>query len=155
MQDTNDGRLAHLESIQGVISRMAQHSFLLKGWAVSLVAALFAFAASDSREAVAYVALLPALVFWGLDAYYLWQERLFRALYNHVRTAAPGSLGNDLFTMDTSGFKTKSESWLAALGRPTVGVFHGAVVVAVVIGIIVLITQGGDDSCRLASAGSS
>ena len=28
---------------------------------------------------------MPLLVFWILDAYYLWQERLFRAVYDSIR----------------------------------------------------------------------
>jgi hypothetical protein len=40
-------KLKHLEFIQLVITRMNVNSFLLKGWTVSLVAALFAFAAKD------------------------------------------------------------------------------------------------------------
>ncbi len=31
------------------------------------------------------IAYVPTLVFWGLDAYYLLQERLYRALYNSIR----------------------------------------------------------------------
>ncbi len=33
---------AHLEMIQGVVNRMANNSFLLKGWSVALVSAMFA-----------------------------------------------------------------------------------------------------------------
>ena len=65
---------AHLAMIQGVVNRLAQSSLLLKGWSVVLVSALLAFAAISKYEPVLYVALLPALTFWGLDAYYRWQE---------------------------------------------------------------------------------
>ena len=37
-----DKKLAHLEMIQGVVNRLANCSFLLKGWSVLLVSALFA-----------------------------------------------------------------------------------------------------------------
>lgn len=67
----------HLEMIQGVIARIAGNSFLLKGWSVTIAAALFALAARDSNSQFACIALLPSIVFWGLDAYYLRQERLF------------------------------------------------------------------------------
>ena len=36
-----DRKMKHLEMIQGVISRMANNSFMLKGWAVTLVAGIF------------------------------------------------------------------------------------------------------------------
>ena len=35
-------KLKHLEFIQGIITRMANNSFMLKGWAVTLVAGIFA-----------------------------------------------------------------------------------------------------------------
>ncbi len=73
-------KIAHLEMIQGVVNRLAHSSALLKGWSVVLVAALFALAAKDSAKHFALLAFLPAVVFWGLDGYYLWQERLFRNL---------------------------------------------------------------------------
>ena len=38
-------KLAHLQLVQAVITRMGSNSFLLKAWSVTLVAALFALAA--------------------------------------------------------------------------------------------------------------
>ena len=35
-------KLKHLEMIQAVITRMAKNSFLLKGWSITLTAAIFA-----------------------------------------------------------------------------------------------------------------
>jgi hypothetical protein len=61
--------------------------FILVERSVTLSAALFALAARDSNSAFAVLALFPAVPFWGLDAYYLWQERLFRRLYDELRLA--------------------------------------------------------------------
>ncbi|MDE0668129.1 MAG: hypothetical protein OXI48_03775, partial [bacterium] len=80
-------REAYLAMIQGVINRLAQNSFLLKGWSVLLVSALLAVAAGSSEDWILPVAFLPAVAFWGLDGYYLRQERLFRRLYDHARQA--------------------------------------------------------------------
>src|SRR5438034_7565780 len=74
--------LAHLKLVQGLISRMGQNSFALKGWSVTLVAALMALAVNTHRRDYAALALFPSLIFWGLDAYYLWQERRFRDTYD-------------------------------------------------------------------------
>ena len=78
-----DRKIKHLEFIQSVINRLATDSFRMKGWCVVLVAALFILLARQGR--VKFVALIPVIVFWGLDGYFLWQERLYRALYDHVR----------------------------------------------------------------------
>lgn len=80
-----ENKLRHLELIQGVINRMASNSFMLKGWAVTLVAGIFALAGKDTDKLYFLVAYIPVIVFWWLDAYYLLQERLYRSLYEKVR----------------------------------------------------------------------
>lgn len=80
-----DNKHKHLEWIQGVINRMASNSFTLKGWAVTLVAGIFALANTDADKIYYLVAYIPILIFWGLDAYYLLQEKSYRALYEDVR----------------------------------------------------------------------
>lgn len=82
----------HLDLIQGVISRMASNSFMLKGWAVTLVAGIFALAGKDTDKLYFLVAYIPVLVFWGLDAYYLLQERLYRSLYEKVRQTGESNI---------------------------------------------------------------
>ena len=45
-----DNKINHLEMIQGVINRMASNSFMLKGWAVTLAAGIFALASKDADK---------------------------------------------------------------------------------------------------------
>ena len=78
-------KLKHLEMIQAVITRMANNSFALKGWAVTLVAGLFALASNDTSKWYYLVTYIPIIVFWYLDSFYLMQERLYRNLYEKVR----------------------------------------------------------------------
>lgn len=80
-----DKKIKHLEMVQSIINRMASNSFMLKGWAVTLVAGIFALAGKDAEKLYFLVAYVPVIVFWGLDAYYLLQERLYRSLYDKVR----------------------------------------------------------------------
>src|ERR1043165_7437493 len=88
----------HLEFIQSVITRMAGNSFLIRGWSVTLVSALFALAAKDADRRFAVISYFPSILFWVLDAYYLSQERKFRSLYDSVRTNT-----NTDFGMSASG----------------------------------------------------
>ena len=81
----NNMKIKHLEMIQDIIRRMASNSFMLKGWAVTLVAGIFALSSKDAEKLYFLIAYIPIFVFWGLDAYYLLQERLYRALYDKVR----------------------------------------------------------------------
>ena len=78
-------KIKHLEMIQGIVNRLAQNSFQLKGWSVILVSAMFALAANNTNNIFIYLAYFPAFAFWILDGYFLWQERLYRKLYDHVR----------------------------------------------------------------------
>lgn len=94
----------HLEFIQSAIDRMASNLFLLKGWAITLITALFALAAKDTDWLYAWIAPLPALVFWALDGYFLSMERRFRDLYDHVRQLPEEQVD---FSMDASRFKDK------------------------------------------------
>jgi len=76
----------HLKLVQAVVTRLAGNSFLLKGWAVTLVAGLTALAKADADRDIAWIACGAIVVFAFLDAYYLAQERAFRRLYEAAVT---------------------------------------------------------------------
>ena len=59
-----ESKIAHLEMVQAVITRMAGNSFLIKGWSVTLVAALFALAAAHTNPLFVYLAYFPTFMFW-------------------------------------------------------------------------------------------
>lgn len=80
----NENKIKHLEFIQAIITRMNSNSFQIKSWAITIIAAFLALYASGSNPKYILAAIVPTLIFWLLDAYYLQQERIFRALYNDV-----------------------------------------------------------------------
>jgi hypothetical protein len=124
----------HLEFIVDVVERHARNSLVLKGWSVTLVAAVFLLAMRGAEPALAMVArLLPSLTFLFLDAYYLRQERMFRALYNHVRKAGPNSA--DRFCLDARPFAGEVSSWFRTLGAAPVLLFHGIVLAVVILAL--------------------
>jgi hypothetical protein len=123
-------KLKHLEFIQSVVSRMASNSFLLKGWGVTLVAALFALAAKDADKKYILVAYFPVLVFWILDAYFLSQERSFRNLYDAVRAKKEDEID---FSMDTKPFADSRTKWAAAFFSRTLLVFYLSMVLVMIL----------------------
>lgn len=126
----------HLELIQAVIARMANNSFLLKGWSITLVAALFALAEKDSNINFAVLALFPALSFWGLDAFYLRQERLFRQLYADICNSIDDEKSAiSPFSLETGKYERSVDGWFSTLFSPTIAVIHG-VVVALIVGVV-------------------
>ena len=80
-----ENKIEHLKMVQNTISRMSANSFNLKGWSITLITGLVALHKNSLAIISPLLFLLPLLVFWGLDAYYLYQERLFRRLYDKVR----------------------------------------------------------------------
>jgi hypothetical protein len=133
-----EDRRKHLEFLQAVIARQAGNGFLIKGWALTVCAAAYGFAASQHQPAVAAVGAAAALGFWYLDAFYLRQERLFRC---HYDTVASSTGGTD-FSMCTDGYKSRFRSqpravraanrtrWLAVLAGPTVAPFFSGLAIA-------------------------
>lgn len=109
-----DNKHKHLELVQGVINRMASNSFMLKGWDVTLVAGIFALAGKDADKLYFLVAYVPVLVFWGLDAYYLLQERLYRSLYEKVRETEEDDIDFSL-KVTTKKFHSNKNSYCSCL----------------------------------------
>jgi len=118
----------HLEFTQGVINRMGQNSFLIKGWTVTLVSALFALAAKDANQKFVIVAYFPTITFWLLDSYYLYQERLFRKVYDHVRKANSVD-----FSLNTKQFDKGFFDWAGAALSKTLILFYGIVFITLII----------------------
>jgi len=118
-----ENKRKHLEFIQGVINRMAGNLFFLRGWTITLIAALLAlFVIGTNSNYIIYFLLVLVLVFWILDGYFLSQERLFRALYNHVRKLDEKEID---FSMNTSEHKKdKKNTWVCAIFSSTLLVFY-------------------------------
>jgi hypothetical protein len=133
---SSENKLKHLEFIQSVINRMSGNSFLLKGWSVTLVAALFALAAKDANKSYVLVAYLPVLVFWNIDAYFLSKERTFRKLYDCVRKKDEAEID---FSMDTHTFQTGRNSWLRSFISVSLILFY-LPLVAIMLVVMFLIT---------------
>lgn len=136
MEDKREDKRAHLQMIQAVINRMSVNSFLLKGWSVVLVSALFALAAGDSQELFVYLAYFPSIAFWGLDGYFLRQERLFRKLYDCVRKLDESETD---FSMDTSAVIGEVADWSSVLFSKTLVAFHGTILGSIVIVMMVIV----------------
>jgi len=125
-------RLQHLGLLQPVVSRLAANSFAFKGWSVTVTAALLGLAAKDSNAGFAIVAFYPALAFWGLDAYYLRQERRFRALYDAVRL----DMKVTPYAMDPTGFDDSVDSWWWTLWSGVIAGLHVPILSAILVVLV-------------------
>jgi len=76
-------KVAHLQMIQGIINRLAGNSFDIKRWAIMISMGALAISLREGGTLwLSGPAVIGAVIFACLDAYYLRQERLFRNWYN-------------------------------------------------------------------------
>ena len=112
----------HLEMTQAIVNRLGSSSFQFKGWSMTLiVAAMVLIARYDLQNpCIILTFILPILGFWTLDGYFLWQERLFRQVYDEIRVQSDTD-----FKMDVMKHVNKPKcSWWSAMFSVTLVIFY-------------------------------
>lgn len=128
-------RIQHLEFIQNIINRMNSNSFQIKEWMITIVSALLALYASSDNVTYIFVAIVPTLLFWYLDAYYLQQERKFRELYKDV---LPDESTIPIFAMPINNYTDCRCCIWSTIFSKTIGWLYGVIVVLLIIGGLIL-----------------
>ena len=114
-----NAKLKHLEFIQNAINRMANNSFIIKGWCITLAVALIALLEKkDINKCYIVFSFLPLLFFWFLDAFYLKTERQYRRLYTDISKKGKKEID---FSMDITLYK---ECYVEALFSRTLLAFY-------------------------------
>ena len=124
-----------IDLIQGVINRMANNSFLLKGWIISLIAVILALT-KDTIVAtqLSYfnaILLLPVVVFWYLDAFFLHKERCYQKLYDWV-IANRSKTQDYLYNLNYTRFEREVNSVFRIMFSKTLWPFYGLIVVVLI-----------------------
>lgn len=127
----------HLEMIENVISRMANCSFLIKGWTLTIIAAVFTLAAKDTDIKFVIIAYIIIPCFWILDGFYISKERQYRSLYDEVRQVS-GSQSD--FSMDTRRFDEGRNTWFKSIFSKSLNLFYIPLFVIILI-IIFMFTK--------------
>ncbi len=127
-------RMKHLELIQNAITRMGANNASLKGYCMTMVAAIIGLAAAVSKEQILLYTMPVVIAFSVLDADYLSLERGFRCHFDEVRKR-PMDHEPDFHVMPTSqgDFLKSYRSW-SVIG------FYGAIL-AVMIAIYVIMPE--------------
>lgn len=85
MNDLNNVLLKEIDLIQSCINRMAQNSFMVKGWAISLVAVVLALLPEAfDLTGLCLIGIVATVCFWYLDAFFLRTEKLYRWKYDWI-----------------------------------------------------------------------
>ena len=122
----------HLEFIQHIITRIANNSFLLKGWSLTISTAIVGLASKSEGIAGDYFMLFPVVLFWYLDSYYLSQEKAFRDLYNKVIAET----GMTSYSLDNSEFYNGVSSVLSKVVSITIAPLYIAQIAFIYFGFI-------------------
>lgn len=150
----NDEKLhKELDLIQSCITRMANNSFMIKGWTLTLFVALITFFNLKDLPDIILIFALMSIVFLFsyLDAFYLWQERKYVQLYSDVIKKRQNNDFSNLYNLSTKDYaaetildviknkryqlkylkehpEEKFKAWWNAQKRNTIGFFYGSLV---------------------------
>lgn len=101
-----------IDLIQACISRMANNSFLVKGWLISLIAVGLALLPETFNiKVLCIISTLICFCFWYLDAFFLKMEKLYRWKYEWI---IKNRLTNDQHCYDLNPYESKM--WLTGNG---------------------------------------
>lgn len=116
---SSDIKIAHLGFIQNIINRMAGNSFLIKGFAITFVTTLYSYLLDKHCVQIIFI---PIFLFWYLDSYFLYQEKLYRKLYEKV---AKNEILSNEFSLNASICAGEVESfWKVLLWNKTILPFY-------------------------------
>ena len=79
----NEAVIKHMEMYQGIITRLAGNSAGCKNFAIPLITAILGFIVLEKQVALIWLSILPILLFYFVDCYYLVLENQFRDSYDH------------------------------------------------------------------------
>lgn len=135
-----------IDLIQGCINRMASNSFMLKGWAISLVAVVLALTADRLNPLFLFCSIvIPLLCFWYLDAFFLRTERMYRKMYDWVLKVRKEGYTEYQYDLNPNRFKDKVESHCRVMFSKTLRIFYGIPLLVV---LFVILYESKDIICK-------
>ena len=126
---------SYLGILQSVINRMASNSAGCKTWCITLVSAIIVIIAGQGKPNYVWISLVPIVLFFFLDSYYLGLERRFRDLYNDfIRKLHSNSATiDDVFIVNPGTLGVILLSTVKAYFSLSVWPFYGLLAVMLVI----------------------
>ena len=101
-----------IDLIQGCINRMAQNSFLIKGWTVTLFAVILALLPEKVEQTnkifLGIVMLAISLMFWYLDSFFLTTEKNYRKMYSWILQERPKGNRLLLYELNFKEYESKA-----------------------------------------------
>ncbi len=100
-----------IDLLQSCITRMAQNSFMIKGWFVSIYAVILALLPEKVNMFLLCIALVAVnLIFWYLDGFFLRTEKVYRKIYDWVLEERPQNNKELMYQLNPGKFNGKIEN---------------------------------------------
>lgn len=138
--EKQENKTKHLEMIESIIERMAKNSFQLKAWAMTLVTVVGALSAKEADKRFMLLAFVPIIGFWLLDAFYVQQERRYKALYRSVCEKKEEDIDFNLNTRNITftSDEAKRICFFNCLISTSVSLFYGVLTVTLILLVVIL-----------------
>ncbi len=131
-----------IDLIQGCINRMANNSFIIKGWSITIYAVVLALLPEKINVILICIVMLTVTwAFWYLDAFFLRTEKIYRKIYDWVLEERPKHNKDLLYQLNPVKFDGKildTESITKIMFSKTLKVFYG---IPIIIVVCILISQ--------------
>lgn len=129
-----NNKVKHLEMIEAIIARLANNSYTLKGWAITLVVGIITLSSKDHNRLYMVVAYIPLIAFWLLSSYYLYIENLYTILYNGVRVKKEEEID---FDMSTKHIGHKKKIFAESIFSLSQLLFYGSSIIFLTLALLV------------------
>ncbi len=134
----NEELFKEIDLIQGCINRMANNSFLVKGWALGVFAGVTAITkGANLNSTILFICttIVPFVCFWILDAFFLQAEKKYRKMYAERLEMRKNEDDNHLYELDPKSYKV--DCIFKIMWSTTLSVFYGIPFLASIVVIII------------------
>lgn len=126
-----------IDLIQGCINRMANNSFLLKGWLVSILAVVLALSLDElNKFIIAITVIMVTISFWYLDAFFLRTEKMYRKMYEWVLKKRKEGEADFQYDLNPHRFDGQVENIIKVMFSNTLIWFYGMILFLIVVVIV-------------------
>ena len=133
-----DELFKEIDLIQGCINRMAQNSFMLKGWALTIFAGVTAFTKAQNFSdpvTLIFTTIVPFVCFWLLDTFFLQTEKKYRKMYEEMLIKRKANNTDGQYYLNPRRFKV--ECFLKVMFSITMVLFYGIPLLASIAFLII------------------
>jgi len=114
MDNLHQNYRTYLKMLQNIIERFAWYSLCIKGFTWLLLGVFSFRPALHTNKAIVCLSFIPVIFFWIWDSFMLFQERLYRVLFNNVASKDCSDI--DMFRMfPYAPDRSKKTTWIQAM----------------------------------------